>query len=163
MGLIQEVDLTEVLPSQFHLRETSLQKVWTLKQRRLDDVLGPPAVRRWENQFITLDGQHRLIVEQILGDQRIPVYIAESERDLLKYTQVPSMPTRAVDDTNQFIQIRYNIAMFDCVSLQRKLQPQNPVDMVTFEDLINHYGLKRRDDNRLSYKADVMVAAQDCF
>ena len=163
MGIIEEVSLDLVLPSQFHLRKTSLQKVWTLKQRGLDDVLGPPAVRKLGDHFITLDGQHRLIVGQILGDKRTPVYIAENERDLLKYTQVPSMPTRAVDDTNQFIQIRYNIAMFDCVSLQRELKPQNQQGMVTFEDLINFYGLRKRDDNRLSYNKSVMIAAQDFF
>ncbi|PIZ51337.1 hypothetical protein COY27_04010 [Candidatus Woesearchaeota archaeon CG_4_10_14_0_2_um_filter_33_13] len=163
MGRIEEISLDLILPSQLHLRESSLQRVLAMKKQGLDDILGPPVVRAVGDYLLTLDGHHRLILQHLLREGKSKVYVAKSETDFLSPELVPQMPLMAIRETNELIRIRYDLAMDDYLCLLRELEQQGlaPEGKGTSAEIIQLYHLKIEPD--LSYDKSRIIQMQDFF
>ena len=110
MGEIISARLSDIQPSEEDQPiPRSLISLLGLYLNKEEGKLIPPIVRDSPIGLVTLDGRHRLLLEDLFGKQEVNLYLANSERDFMPTDLFPdSIEQVSESNLNLF---RYNLAM----------------------------------------------------
>ncbi len=81
MGVLLNVPLQEICPSEHFLRKDSIQ--YALEQRLKEKAVVPPFVQMQNNRYYLIDGHNRLVINHLFEDSTVAVYVASSEKDFI--------------------------------------------------------------------------------
>ncbi|GEM_PF-6455522 len=106
MGEIVLVSLGLVKPTQLYLNANSLALVLEDYLKGDGIFLPPPPVFQFGEEYLAIDGHHRLSIDLFLGYKTVAVYNCTNTKDLINKAAFPELMHDAIDHSNRTISHR---------------------------------------------------------